>query len=323
MSLYLNNGSGGSIEFKNETLPNFNGPVLPGSKFFYFSNDPCQLIIQEIATEIYTLRLNIYRFFNKISLDSISERIGLHSRILLKENLRHHIKGAGTIYLKEGEFTMLWSAHANCKCRFETDRDYKSFDIFYSPRLVQQLTDFFPDLLNVTKSEQTQLIVKSPSFITPGMKDIIAQIMYCPFDENTRQFYFDLKVREFLYLMLEHAFKSTPSRYKFTPYETACIIKAKKILLEDISKKPLTLQMLSRAVAINEFKLKAGFKQLFGTTIFDCLHEARMEKARELLLTTNEPIKHICILTGYPRMTNFITAFRRRFGYTPGSLRRR
>jgi AraC-like DNA-binding protein len=41
-----------------------------------------------------------------------------------------------------------------------------------------------------------------------------------------------------------------------------------------------------------------------------------------LLLTTNKPIKDICSSVGYPRITNFITAFRRRFGVTPGSLRR-
>jgi AraC-like DNA-binding protein len=35
------------------------------------------------------------------------------------------------------------------------------------------------------------------------------------------------------------------------------------------------------------------------------------------------PIKQICVLTGYARMTNFITAFRKKFGYTPGSLRRK
>ena len=70
--------------------------------------------------------------------------------------------------------------------------------------------------------------------------------------------------------MLEHAYKRSPSRYRFTPYETASIIKAHKLLLEDLSKKPLSLQMLSRSVAINEFKLKAGFRQIFEC--FDVLH---------------------------------------------------
>lgn len=323
MPLYLNNGSDSFIEFQSNVPVEYAGSFLPGSKFLYSAKDSFQLIIQEIVTELYTIRLNVYHFFKKISIESSSNKSGLHSRILLKENLRHNIQGVGTIYLREGEYTMLWSGHANCKSKFEKDKEYKTFDIFYSPGLIQQLTSLFPDLLDVMNNDQTKLLVKSPCFITSEMHGIIRQILKCPFDENTRQFYFDLKIREFLYLMLEHAYTKSPSRYKFTPYETACIIKAHKILLEDVSKNPMSLQMLSRAVAINEFKLKAGFKQLFGMTVFDCLYKARMDKARELLLTTNEPIKHICILTGYPRMTNFITAFRKRFGYTPGSLRRK
>lgn len=218
---------------------------------------------------------------------------------------------------------MLWAESAECKCRFEKNIEYRTFDVFYSPLLYHQLIPFFPELNSLERDNQPKQLVDNPCFITPVMRDIARQIIECPFDERTQQFYFDLKVREYLLLMLEYTYHRTPSRYQFTPYETACIIKARKLLLEDLSKKPLSLRMLAKAVAINEFKLKAGFKQLFGTSVFDCLQEARMQKARELVLSTNEPLKQICVLTGYPRMTNFITAFRKRFGYTPGSLRRK
>lgn len=323
MSLYLNNNSEGLVEFQNGLPKNYSGPLLRGSNVLYSAKNTYQIIIQEIVTELYLLRLNIFKFFETLAIDSVSGKAGIHSRILLKGNLRHKVNGTGRIYLREGQFTMLWADSADCYCRFEKDKEYRTLDIFYSPELLQQLTFFFPELQDLMKDVKAKLLVSNPCFITPAMRDIIRQILECPFDETTRQFYFDLKVREYLYVMLEHAFKRSSSRYRFTPYETACIIKAHKLLLEDLSKKPLSLQMLSRSVAINEFKLKAGFRQLFGVSVFDCLHEARMEKARELLLSTNKPIKQICVLTGYPRMTNFITAFRKKFGYTPGSLRRK
>jgi AraC-like DNA-binding protein len=218
---------------------------------------------------------------------------------------------------------MLWADSANCNCRFEKDTEYRTLDIFYSPALFQQLIIYFPELKDLQNTGHVKQLIKNPCYITPAMQDIIREILECPFDETTRQFYFDLKVREYLYVMLEHTYNRTPARYHFTPYEIACIIKAHKLLLEDLSKKPLSLRLLSKAAAINEFKLKAGFRQLFGLSVFDCLQEARMQKARELLLSTNEPLKQICVATGYPRMTNFITAFRKRFGYTPGSLRRK
>src|SRR5665213_1382677 len=323
MPIYLNNKSGSLIEFQDGLPINYSGPLLRGSKVLYFAKDACQLIIQEIITGLYTLRLNVFRFLESLTLDSVSNKEGIHSRILLKGNLRHKVKGTGKIYLSEGEFTVLWARNANCNCRFEKDKEYRTLDIFYSPALFQQMIIYFPELKDLQNAGHVKQLIKNPCYTTPAMRDIIREILECPFDETTRQFYFDLKVREYLFVMLEHIYKRTPSRYHFTPYETGCIIKAHKILLEDLSKKPLSLRMLSKAAAINEFKLKAGFKQIFGLSVFDCLQEARMQKARELLLSTNQPLKQICVRAGYPRMTNFITAFRKRFGYTPGSLRRK
>ena len=57
---------------------------------------------------------------------------------------------------------------------------------------------------------------------------------------------------------------------------------AREILLEHIGE-PLTIRELSRKVAINECYLKKGFKELFGTTIFDFYQGQRMEHARYLL----------------------------------------
>lgn len=323
MPIYLNSNSGSVIEFQDGLPINYSGPLLRGSKVLYFAKDACQLIIQEIITELYTLRLNVFRFLETLTLDSVSNKEGIHSWVLLKGNLRHKVKGIGKIYLRESGFTLLWADSAHCNCRFEKDTEYRILDIFYSPALFHQLVIYFPELKVLQKGRHVKQLIKNPCFITPVMRDIIREILECPFDETTRQFYFDLKVREYLYVMLEHTYNRAPARYLFTPYEIACIIKAHKLLLEDLSKKPLSLRMLSKAVAINEFKLKAGFRQIFGMSVFDCLQEARMEKARELILTTNDPLKQICVLSGYPRITNFITAFRKRFGYTPGSLRRK
>jgi AraC family transcriptional regulator len=69
------------------------------------------------------------------------------------------------------------------------------------------------------------------------------------------------------------------------------IIRAREILLNQIGE-PLTIKALSRKVAINECYLKKGFKEMFGTTIFDFYQGQRMEHARYLLyekgLSVNE-----------------------------------
>ena len=58
--------------------------------------------------------------------------------------------------------------------------------------------------------------------------------------------------------------------------------KAREILIQHIGE-PITIKELSRKVAINECYLKKGFKEMFGTTIFDFYQSQRMEHARYLL----------------------------------------
>jgi AraC-like DNA-binding protein len=155
------------------------------------------------------------------------------------------------------------------------------------------------------------------------MKEIMNQLLETPYDDATRQFYFDLKVRELLYQMLQNAYKRKPTELSYTPWEVAKIHNARTILESYISQKPPTIKSLAKQVALNEFKLKAGFRQYFNVSIFEWLMEQKMQYAKYLLLNSNRPVKDICVMVGYPFTTNFITAFRKRFAMTPGSLRRK
>lgn len=310
------------LEFKPVLSADYNGPVLPGSRQFSCETEAFNLTIQEFRSELYTIRYNLFQFLKHTTLDSHSALAGLHTRVLLKNKLQHKIKDLGKLEIGEEQCGVLWAEHAICETRFIKNEEYKTLDIFYSPSLAEQLAFFFPQLSDIMIPDRITLLSKHPIFITPSMQDIIRQILECPYDDHTSRFYFDIKVREFLYILLQNIYKKPPLRYKLSDEETALVVNARQRLLEDLGRKAVTVTELSKIVGLNTFKLKAGFQQLFGVGIFECLQEKRMEKARELLLTTNKPIKDICTLTGYPRMTNFITAFRKKFGYTPGSLRR-
>ena len=316
--------SKGPLNLYSGIPPDYPGPILPAANFFSSVNDIGQVLVQELRSDHYILRYNIFRFIEKISLHSKVVKQGLHTRFMLKNNVQHYVKDAQRIDLREGQYTMIWSSQAESLSRFEKNTEYKTLDIFYSPSILQQLASYFPELETVISMEPGHpLLLADTRRIAPAMKDIIREIMECSFDPAISQFYFDCKVREFLYLLLNDTYNNDLSAsLRLSSFDTEAIQEARRILLQDISKKPMTIPELSKKVSVNEFKLKKGFRELFGTSIFECLTEARMEKARELLLSTDLPIKAICIHAGYARITNFITAFRRRYGYTPGSLRR-
>lgn len=97
------------------------------------------------------------------------------------------------------------------------------------------------------------------------------------------------------------------------------IIKAREVLLQHIGE-PLTIKELSRKVAINECYLKKGFKELFGTTIFDFFQSQRMEHARYLLYEKGLSVTEVSVSLGYSSISHFSTAFKKHTGLKPCEL---
>ena len=97
--------------------------------------------------------------------------------------------------------------------------------------------------------------------------------------------------------------------------------RARHVLLERMDSPP-SLAELARTVALNEFKLKAGFRALFGTSVFGYLRDHRLDRARRLLLEERDAsVTEIAARVGYRNPSKFATAFRRRFGRPPSALR--
>jgi AraC-like DNA-binding protein len=83
-----------------------------------------------------------------------------------------------------------------------------------------------------------------------------------------------------------------------------------------------TIPYLAARSRLNEFKLKLGFKLLYGQTVFGLLEEERLSLGVKLLLHSDEMIHVIALRCGYHHSTNFIAAFRRKFKITPFEYRK-
>jgi AraC-like DNA-binding protein len=322
MALYLINSSRIEIPFQNEEASSLAYPVLPGSYVQSYITSQLQLLVKELITDLFTIRFNAFHFQKNQAIESVSAKTGIHSRVMLQNEL-HFSMDIGNIHLREGTVCMICCGQAQCTSLYEEGKDYTTLDIFLAPGLVDQLVYFYPELRFNWQDVSTRLLLENPCFMSPAVREVVRQIMDCPYDASTSHFYFDLKVREYLYLLLEQQVHRKEGRYRFTPFEMERVHEARGILLTNLGKPPLTIRELARKVGLNEFKLKAGFRKNYNMGVFETFQHARMEKAKDLVLHTNQPMKQICLLTGYPRLTNFITAFRKYFGYTPGELRRK
>jgi len=97
------------------------------------------------------------------------------------------------------------------------------------------------------------------------------------------------------------------------------IIKAREVLLQHIGE-PITIKELSRKVAINECYLKKGFKEMFGSTVFDFYQSQRMEHAKYLLYEKGLNVTEVSVMLGYSSISHFSTAFKKHTGLKPCEL---
>lgn len=97
------------------------------------------------------------------------------------------------------------------------------------------------------------------------------------------------------------------------------VLKAREVLIQHIGE-PITIKELSRKVAMNECYLKKGFKEMFGTTIFDFYQSQRMEHAKYLLYEKGLTVTDVSALLGYSSISHFSTAFKKHTGLKPCEL---
>lgn len=94
------------------------------------------------------------------------------------------------------------------------------------------------------------------------------------------------------------------------------IKQAKEILVQELNNPP-TIADLARQVAIPEYQLKSGFKELYGNTIYGYVLVKKMDHARKLLDQGSIQVNEVAYEIGYANPSHFIAAFKKQFGVTP------
>lgn len=156
--------------------------------------------------------------------------------------------------------------------------------------------------------------------LTPQMHKLIRDIKQCQESGAMRNLLIQSKVLELLALQIGQMQDSRPGSPGLSVAETGRLHELKNYMeshfLEDFS-----LPHLSRICLLNDFKLKKGFKELFGTTVFAYLRKLRMDFAGNLLLDSLKSIEDISEILGYEHPQHFSTAFKRYHGTTPSNFR--
>jgi AraC family transcriptional regulator, transcriptional activator of the genes for pyochelin and ferripyochelin receptors len=161
----------------------------------------------------------------------------------------------------------------------------------------------------------------APLNIDLAIQTCLNSIINCEFEGDISDLYLRSKVLELIALQAHcvRRQQSAGPQYAKTEYDRERLLFAKEYLLQNMATPP-TLPELARIAGINEFKLKRGFKELFGNTVFGYLAAVRLEMAKAQLNAGGKRISEIAFDLGYSSLQHFSAAFKKRFGVPPNRL---
>jgi len=158
--------------------------------------------------------------------------------------------------------------------------------------------------------------------VTPEMRKVINDIRDCRQTGELKRLHTESKILELLMYQLEQlrndAVPSKEEVFKTGDFER---LEQARTILNERFVSPPTHKELAKEILLNEFKLRTGFKEYYGVTMYDYITRLRMEKAKRLLLDEKMSIYEVSGLSGFKHQANFSKAFKKYFGLLPSGVK--
>ncbi|OOQ56977.1 AraC family transcriptional regulator [Mucilaginibacter pedocola] len=153
--------------------------------------------------------------------------------------------------------------------------------------------------------------------VTLPMTDIITTLLQRADNNSLHQLFMAAKMLELLFISMEQLKQvgtEQPSPIKTKDLEK---LEQAKLIIKQNLRQPYSLIELAHKVGLNDFKLKKGFREAYGNTVFGYLLDVRMRRAVAMLSSGNYKVSEVAHEVGYKNAHHFSDAFKRKLGYLP------
>lgn len=174
--------------------------------------------------------------------------------------------------------------------------------------------DYIPFLSDENKDKKYY----NESDISPSMAIVLSQLFHYNLNPSIKNLYYKGKGYELLSLYFNRSEDPNAEQCPFLIDEENVmkIRRAKEVVIANMAEPP-GLQELADQVGLNLKKLKMGFKQIYGDTVYGFLFDYKMDYARKLLDSGSYNVNEVGLKIGYSTGSHFIAAFKKKFATTP------
>ena len=172
-----------------------------------------------------------------------------------------------------------------CRSRISGNRKFKGISITLDEKIFEQIFTCIKirgALYDTRKTAPVRVYT-----YTPNISKILSEILACHFCDEMKKIYLQGKIFELIAVYCDEVICKSPTNdfgIRISVEDYNALLKAREFIGENFAH-PLTIPIVAKAIAINEQKLKDGFKRCFGVTVNDYVVEKRLEAAIRLLKT--------------------------------------
>jgi len=245
------------------------------------------------------------------------KQIQLH--FVLKGGLRFSFN-ENTYFLeaKEDQTLLLFNSQKALPISAELEKDTQWLCLVLSIDGLHALFSEHAKIIPFLNTETQETKFYSQGELSPAMAIVVSQLMENRLHTALKNIYNKGKVYELISLYFN---KTEDTDLEQCPYladdqNIRKIRQAKEIIVAEMNEPP-TLEHLAKTIDLPLKRLKEGFKQLYGDSVYGFLFQHKMEFARKLLLSNKYSVGEIGLRVGYSTPSHFITAFKKKYGTTP------
>ncbi|MGJ1499422.1 helix-turn-helix transcriptional regulator [Sphingobacterium spiritivorum] len=259
----------------------------------------------------------------RIHFESDFETVEMHftlsgDSITSSEDIQHHLN------FSSNQHNIIYANNISGQIQWE-QQNLKVFEINLHPaffkRYLPEEGSLFNYFHNAIAAGRSTFLQKHNNLINLEMLQIIQEIINCDRKGIFKRMFLEAKVIELLLLQLEQMNSGNSLHSSLKKSDIEKIYAVREFILEHIDQ-TYSLTDLARIVGTNDFLLKKGFKELFGTTVFGFWNDTKMEQAHKMIREQHMNISEVADAVGYKNPQHFTVAFKRRFGIAPSHLKR-
>jgi AraC-like DNA-binding protein len=280
------------------------------SQKFIFTDD-ASIKIRENWFEGIGMIQSTYEIKRSMQIDIQCDIPGRYISFITKGKLEFKTSGS-KVKIQEGDTYSAYHSHLNTQVSIAGNCSMITF--LLTQNFIDKITG--NGNLHLNLQEQPDLFRSRALHIKPGT--ITGDILNTPNPPYIKRLLLEAKILE-LVTELHKPYQAYDNiALAFTNTDKARLLEAKKLVEQNI-KMPYSLIELSRKTGLNDFKLKKGFRALFGNTVFGYLGELRMDTAYKML-QRGKSVGEVAETVGYKNAHHFTAAFKKRFDLLPSKL---